>query len=146
MPLAPPVLLTNSFYAFYDLHRPSYHAYAAARLPREEAQIAVSHLFDLVASNWTTIVAEPRPSAWAWERHTRTIAHRSGRTLTAAENTSLLYDDLMLSIDQIATMTGTEPATVTALLAAARRCAARTPYRRGTGRGCVTGPRVRAPQ
>ncbi|MEE1735154.1 hypothetical protein PUR49_01130 [Streptomyces sp. BE147] len=116
---APPAVLTNSFYAFYDLHRPAYHAYAAAHLSPEEARIAVSHLFDLIAGNWTSIASERDPSAWAWEQHTRTIARRSGRTPTAAENTSLLYDQLLLSIDQIATVTGTETATVTALLAAA---------------------------
>ncbi|MEU9095653.1 hypothetical protein ACIOEW_40125 [Streptomyces sp. NPDC087901] len=62
---APPTVLINAFYAFYDLHRP---AYAAARLAPEEAQIAVAHLFDLVASNWTTVVSEPdpRPSAHSW--------------------------------------------------------------------------------
>ncbi|MFJ3713749.1 hypothetical protein OG709_00165 [Streptomyces sp. NBC_01267] len=116
-----PTLLTNAFYAFYDLHRPAYHAYAAALLTPEEARLAASHLFDLIASSWTTIVTKPRPSAWAWEKHTRAVAHRSGHTLTAAESTSLLHDNLLLSIDQIATVTGAEPATVTALLAAARR-------------------------
>lgn len=118
---APPTILTNAFYAFYDLHRPAYHAYAAAHLPLEEAQVAVSHLFNLVADNWTTVVCERYPAAWAWERHTRTVAHRSGRTLSAIEDASLLHDQLLLSIDQIATLTGAESATVTALLAAAHR-------------------------
>ncbi|MES9558820.1 MULTISPECIES: hypothetical protein [unclassified Streptomyces] len=116
-------VLTTAFYAFYDLHRPAYHAYAAARLPLEEAQIAVSHLFDLVAGNWTTVVSQRFPSAWAWERHTRAVARRNGRIYTATEDISLLHDQLLLSIDQIATVTGTEPATVTALLAAAHRSA-----------------------
>ncbi|MFJ1847058.1 hypothetical protein [Streptomyces sp. NPDC088146] len=123
-PAVPPILLTN---AFYDLHRPAYHAYAAARLTPEEALVAVAHLFDLVASNWTTVVARPRPSAWAWERHTRAVARRSGRTATAAEDASLLHDDLLLSIGQIATVTGAEPATVTTLLAAAHRGRLRGP-------------------
>ncbi|MET9535335.1 hypothetical protein ABZY02_33055 [Streptomyces sp. NPDC006649] len=117
----PPTVLTNAFYAFYDLHRPAYHAYAAAHLALEEAQLAVSHLFNVVAGNWTTVVRERHPAAWAWERHTRTIAHRSGHALTAAEEASLLHDHLLLSIDQIATATGTEPAAVSALLAAAHR-------------------------
>ncbi|WP_203633828.1 hypothetical protein [Streptomyces sp. SID10815] len=120
-------LLTTAFYAFYDLHRPAYHAYAAARLPHEEALISVAQLFDVVASNWTTIVTKPRPSAWAWEEHTRTIARRSGRAATPAEDTALLHDELLLSIDHIATITGTEPATVTALLAAAHRGHPRRP-------------------
>ncbi|MFG2409907.1 ATP-dependent DNA ligase [Streptomyces brevispora] len=46
---------------------------------------AVSHLFDLVASNWTSVVCEPDLAAWAWQRHTHAMARRSGRTLTAAE-------------------------------------------------------------
>ncbi|MGC5400765.1 hypothetical protein ACPXCP_34110 [Streptomyces sp. DT20] len=117
----PATVLTNAFYAFYDLHRPVYHAYAQAHLPPEEAQVAVSHLFNLVADNWTTVVAERRPSQWAWKRHTDTVARRSGHTLTATEDASLLYDRLLLTVDQIATVTGTEPAAVTALLAAARR-------------------------
>ncbi|MEV5194717.1 hypothetical protein AB0K86_19670 [Streptomyces clavifer] len=118
---ARPGVLTNAFYAFYDLHRPAYHAYAAAYLTPEEAQIAVAQLFDLVAGTWTTVVAERHPSAWAWQQLTRVVAHRSGRTLTAVEDASLLHDELLLSITQIATVTGTEPATVTTLLATARR-------------------------
>lgn len=114
-------MLTNAFYAFYELHRPAYAAFAAARLPPEEAQIAVSHLFSLVADNWTTVVTERHPSAWAWERHTQVIARRSGRTTTVVEDISLLHHQLLLSVDQIASLTGTEAATVAALLAAADR-------------------------
>lgn len=118
---SPPAVLTNAFYAFYDLHRPAYAAFAAARLPAEEAQIAVSCLFSLVADNWTTVVTERHPSAWAWERHTQVIARRSGRTTTVVEDISLLHHQLRLGIDQIASLTGTEAATVAALLAAADR-------------------------
>ncbi|MGW0608680.1 hypothetical protein [Streptomyces sp. NPDC002640] len=119
---APAALLTISFYAFYDLHHPVYHAYAAARLPPEEARISVCHLFSLVARDWATIVTAPRPSAWAWGHLTRTVARRSGRgVLTPAEDAALLHDDLQLSIDKIATVTGADTAAVTALLAAARR-------------------------
>ncbi|WP_381805364.1 hypothetical protein [Streptomyces niveus] len=125
---APPSVLTNAFYAFYDLHRPTYQAYAALHLHPEEAQITVSHLFNLVADHWTTVVCERHPSAWAWARHTRAVARRSGRTLTEVEDACLLHDQLLLSIDQIATVTGTEPATVTALLAAARRAARPRPW------------------
>ncbi|MFJ3594722.1 MULTISPECIES: hypothetical protein [unclassified Streptomyces] len=121
--MKPPSLtvLTTAFYAFYDLHCPVYRAYAQAHLPPEEAQIAVSHLFNLVADNWTTVVSQRHPSEWAWKQHTHTVARRSGHTLTAAEDASLLYDQLLLTVAQIATVTGTEPAAVTALLAAARR-------------------------
>jgi hypothetical protein len=119
---APAALLTISFYAFYDLHHPAYHAYAAAHLSPEEARISVSHLFSLVAHNWPTVVTAPRPSAWAWSRHTRTVARRSGRgLLTPAEDVALLHDELLFSIDRVATLTGTDPAAVTALLAAAHR-------------------------
>ncbi|AIS02508.1 hypothetical protein [Streptomyces glaucescens] len=121
-PTAPTAsVLTTAFYAFYDLHRPAYHAYAAARLPREEAQLSVTQLFDLIASNWTWLMTEQRPSAWAWEKHTRAVARRTGRTPTPAEDTALLHDHLRLSIDRIATITGTDPAQVTTLLAAAHR-------------------------
>ncbi|MEU2730627.1 hypothetical protein ABZ650_23220 [Streptomyces griseoviridis] len=120
-PTSSVLLLTTAFYAFYDLHRPAYHAYAVARLPPEEAMLSVSQLFDLVASNWIVITTKPKPSAWAWEEHTRAVARRSGRALTPAENTALLHDELRLSVERIATVTGAEPATVTALLAASRR-------------------------
>ncbi|MBZ6093390.1 hypothetical protein KVH02_34565 [Streptomyces olivaceus] len=116
-----PSVLTTAFYAFYDLHRPAYHAYAAALLPQEEAQLSVTQLFDLIASNWTWIMTEQRPSAWAWNEHTRAVARRAGRTPAPAEDAALLHDELGLSIDRIATITGTDPARVTALLAAARR-------------------------
>lgn len=121
MPPTPPIVLSNAFYAFYDLLRPSYYAYAETCLAPEEAQVAVSHLFDLVAAHWTTIVSEPCPTAWAWNRHTRSVARRSGRTLTPAQDVSLLHDRLLLTTDQIATITGAETATITALLAAAHR-------------------------
>ncbi|MET7296235.1 hypothetical protein ABZS79_29655 [Streptomyces griseoloalbus] len=62
-----------------------------------------------------------RPSVWAWEKHIRAVARRAGRTPTPAEDTVLLHDGLRLSIDRIATITGTDPARVTTLLAAARR-------------------------
>ncbi|MGW9436107.1 hypothetical protein [Streptomyces sp. NPDC055607] len=111
-----PALLTTAFYAFYDLHRPAYHAYAAARLTPEEAIVAVTHLFNLVAGHWTTVVNDPSPSAWAWNRHVHAVTHRAGHTTTPAEDADLLHHTLHLSIDKIATVTGTEPAAVTALL------------------------------
>ncbi|MFF8911087.1 hypothetical protein [Streptomyces olivaceoviridis] len=61
------------------------------------------------------------PSAWAWEKHTRAVAHCAGRTPTPVEDTALLHDDLRLGIDCIAAITGTDPARGTGLLAAARR-------------------------
>ncbi|MEV5659420.1 hypothetical protein [Streptomyces sp. NPDC052291] len=142
-----PTMLTNSFYAFYDLHRPAYRDYAEARLAPEEAQVAVSHLFDLVASHWSTIVREPDPAAWAWERHTQTVARRSGHALTPAEEALLLYEVLRLSIDKIATVTGTEPAAVSTLLAAARRRPCVLPDCRDLGQavGPARGPADPAP-
>ncbi|MEU2226444.1 hypothetical protein [Streptomyces sp. NPDC018347] len=132
MKLTPPAagVLTTAFYAFYDLHRPAYHAYAAAHLPPEEAQLSVAQLFDLIASNWTSIMTGQCPSAWAWEEHTRAVAHRAGHTPTPAEDTALLHDHLCLSIDRIATITGTDPARVTALLAAAHRPPTNPPHTR----------------
>ncbi|MFF3531445.1 hypothetical protein ACFYX5_32690 [Streptomyces rubiginosohelvolus] len=117
----PPAVLTNAFYAFYDLHRPAYYAFAQARLSTEEARVAVAHLFSLVADNWTSVVNERCPSAWAWERHTQVIARRSGRTTTPVQDISLLHDQLLFSIGEIAALTGTDAATVAALLAAAYR-------------------------
>ncbi|MFG2358315.1 hypothetical protein [Streptomyces sp. NPDC048521] len=113
-------VVTTVSYAFYDLHRPACHAYAAARLTREEAQLSVDQLFDFIASTWSWVMTKQCPSAWAWEKHTRAVAPRAGRTPTPAEDTALLHDDLRLSINRIATITGTDPARVTALLAAAR--------------------------
>ncbi|MFH8993194.1 hypothetical protein [Streptomyces sp. NPDC017940] len=120
-PATAPSVLSTAFYAFYDLHRPTYHAYAAAHLPPHEALITVTHVFELIAATWTTVVTTPRPSARAWETHTQAIARRTGRTPAPAEDTLLLHDVLRLSIGQIATITGTDDATVAALLAAGRR-------------------------
>ncbi|MFJ5850779.1 hypothetical protein [Streptomyces sp. NPDC092903] len=74
---------------------------------------------DLASRHRVEVAAEG--DQWAWKQHTHTVARRSGHTLTAAEDASLLHDQLLLSVDQIATLTGTEPVAVTALLAAARR-------------------------
>ncbi|MFE5995899.1 hypothetical protein ACFQ6C_03275 [Streptomyces sp. NPDC056454] len=49
------------------------------------------------------------------------IARRSGLTTTAAQDICLLHDHLLLSIGQIAALTGTEPATVAVFLDAADR-------------------------
>ncbi|WP_179889188.1 hypothetical protein [Streptomyces sp. f51] len=83
--------------------------------------MAVAHLFSLVADNWTSVVNERCPSAWAWERYTQVSARRSGRTPTPAQDISLLHDHLLFSIREIATLTGTDAATVAALPAAADR-------------------------
>ncbi|WP_051853446.1 hypothetical protein [Streptomyces aureocirculatus] len=130
-----PSILTTAFYAFYDLHRPAYHAYAAAHLPPQEALITVTHVFELIASTWTSVVTTPRPSAWAWDKHTQAIARRTGRTTTPAQDTVLLHDTLRLSIDQIATITGTDDASVAALLAAGRRAGWSLPSRCLSGGG-----------
>ncbi|MEV5582710.1 hypothetical protein AB0L39_29635 [Streptomyces parvus] len=103
--------------AFYDLHRPAYYAFTAARLPSEEARVAVSRLFSLVADNWTSVVNERCPSAWAWERHTQVIARRGGRTTTPVQDISLLHGQLRFSVGETAALTGTDAA----LLAAADR-------------------------
>ncbi|MFI9019187.1 hypothetical protein ACIGZI_34700 [Streptomyces griseus] len=51
------------------------------------------------------------------------MTRRGARPTTPAEDIALLRDQLQLTVDQIATLTGTEDATVTALLAAADRTA-----------------------
>ncbi|MFI6143559.1 hypothetical protein ACIBCC_35885 [Streptomyces griseus] len=139
----PPTVLTTSFYAFYDLHRPAYQAFAAARLPADEAQIVVSHIFSLIADRWIAIVAERAPAAWAWGHLTRAVTRRGGRPTTPAEDIALLRDQLQLTVDQIATLTGTEGATVTALLAAADRTAGTLagPARHQPATGRPTGSR-----
>lgn len=114
-------VLATSYYAFYDLHRPTYHAYASAHLSPEEAQIAVVTAFALVAEDWTSIVTEQHPARWAWTQHTRTVARRSGHTPTRVQDACLLHDHLHLTVNQIATTTGQDPAAVTALLAAGDR-------------------------
>lgn len=133
----PPGMLTTSFYAFYDLHRPAYLAYAGALLPAYEAPVAVEHTLTLVAHHWLTVVTMPSPSAWAWNVHTATIAHRTHVRRTQTEDTVLLHEDLGLSIDRIATVTGTSTATaVTQLQHARRSTSARTPRRATTGPPC----------
>ncbi|MGW3304585.1 hypothetical protein [Streptomyces rubiginosohelvolus] len=101
----------------HSFHRPAYYAFAQTRQSTEEARVAVAHLFSLVADNWTSVVNERRPSAWAWERHTQVIARRSGRNTTPAQDISLLHDQLLFSIGEIATLTGIDAA----LLATADR-------------------------
>ncbi|MYT76547.1 hypothetical protein YW3DRAFT_07276 [Streptomyces sp. MnatMP-M77] len=54
---------------------------------------------------------------------TRAVTRRGARPTTLAENIALLRDGLQLSVDQIATLTGREVATVTALHAPADRTA-----------------------
>lgn len=124
-------MLTHAFFAFYDTHRPVYLAYAASRLPPEEAHLAVARLFDLLASNWSTVVKAPHPAAWAWKQHTHVVAQRSGHASTPAEDVALLHEQLRLNIDQIATATGTDTATVISLLKATTRSRNRDP---GSGR------------
>ncbi|MFF8702969.1 hypothetical protein ACF067_28335 [Streptomyces albidoflavus] len=114
-------VLANGYYAFYDLHRPTYHAYATAHLSPEEAQIAVANVFALVAENWTSIVTEQHPARWGWTRHTRTVARRSGHIPTRVQDACLLHERLHLAVKQISTTTGQDPANDTTLLAAGER-------------------------
>ncbi|WP_435192308.1 hypothetical protein [Streptomyces sp. bgisy126] len=130
-----PALLATTFNAFCELHRPIYLAHAHARLPREEARIVIALLFELVADNWITVVADPRPAARVWDMHTQVLANRSLPT-TPAEDVLLLHDTLHLSIDRIATVTGRDAATIATLLAAARR-ARSSPARSGQTRTTV---------
>ncbi|TXS35200.1 hypothetical protein [Streptomyces sp. t39] len=123
-------LLANAFDAFYDFHRPLYLAHAHASLPPDEARIVVSLLFDLVASAWSTIVADRRPAARVWDLHTQALARRT-RPTTPIEETVLLHEQLHLSIDHISTVTGRDPATITAHLAAGRRTQCRRSSRTG---------------
>ncbi|WPO76224.1 hypothetical protein [Streptomyces sp. KN37] len=90
---------------------------------RQEARVAVAHTFALIAADWPAAVARPNPAAYAWNLHTHYV---TARTSTSQEqDTAPMYDRLHLTIDRIATLTGTEPAAVTARLATARRRARR---------------------
>ncbi|MEU7647294.1 hypothetical protein [Streptomyces huasconensis] len=122
---AKPHMLSAAFRAFYEQHRAGYFAYAAARLPDEEARIAVAHTFALIAANWPTAVTRPNPAAYAWNLHTHYVTARTGTSTSHEQDTALMYERLHLTIDRIATLTGTEPAAVTARLATARRWARR---------------------
>ncbi|SCF67635.1 hypothetical protein [Streptomyces sp. Ncost-T10-10d] len=115
------VVLSAAFRAFYDLRHASYLAYTAARLPADEVPVAVSHTFGLVAANWTTAVARPSPAAYAWNLHTSYVVGRTGTRTNQKGDVALMHDDLHLPVDRIATLTGKETATVTALLSAAHR-------------------------
>lgn len=114
-------ILSAAFRAFYEQHRTGYFAYAAARLSDEEARVAVAHTFALIAADWPTAVTRPNPAAYAWSLHTHYVTARTGTSTSREQDTALMYDCLHLTIDRIATLTGTEPATVTARLATARR-------------------------
>ncbi|MEU1129554.1 hypothetical protein ABZ383_06755 [Streptomyces sp. NPDC005900] len=120
-----PAMLSTAFRAFYEQHRPGYFAYAAARLPDGEAHVAVAHTFALIAADWPTAVTRPSPAAYAWNLHTHYVTSRTGTSTSREQDTALMHDHLHLTIDRIATLTGTEPATVAARLATARRCAGR---------------------
>lgn len=115
-------MLSDAFQAFCELHRPGYLAYAEARLPAEEAQLAVAHIFALIAADWPRAVTKPNPAAYAWDLHTRFVTARTGGTRRdPRQDTLLLYERLHLTVERIAALTGSEPAAVTATLAAAQR-------------------------
>ncbi|MFG3370358.1 hypothetical protein ACGF0K_36080 [Streptomyces sp. NPDC048156] len=117
----PTIMLSAAFRAFCDLHRAGYFAYAAARLSRDEAKVAVAHTFALIAGDWPTAVNRPNPAAYAWHLHTRYVTSCTGKTTSREQDAALMHDRLNLTVDRIATLTGTEPAAVTAMLAAAHR-------------------------
>jgi hypothetical protein len=112
-------MLSTAFRAFYDLHKPGYLAYAAARLPRDEAVLAVAHTFGLIAADWSSAVARRNPAAYAWQLHTRYVSAVTGAPCTRADEARLLHDGLHLTVNRIATLTGNDPAAVTVLLASA---------------------------
>ncbi|MGX9923566.1 hypothetical protein ACWIG4_27375 [Streptomyces sp. NPDC002248] len=114
-------LLTTTFYAFHDLQRPVYYAYARALLPPEEATVAVEHTLGLLAGTWSTVVSKPSPAAEAWSHLSTIVAHRTRHTRTTAEDITLLYA-LGMPPATIATATGlTPPAVVAQLLATSSR-------------------------
>ncbi|MFI9780527.1 hypothetical protein ACIHCV_38635 [Streptomyces sp. NPDC051956] len=114
-------MLSDAFHAFYELHQHGYFAYAAAHLSDDEARIAVTHTFSLIAADWPQTVTQPNPAAYAWDLHTHFVTARTGTHNDPQQDTLLLYERLHLTIERIAALTGTEPASVTALLAAAQR-------------------------
>ncbi|MFJ3848350.1 hypothetical protein ACIPV3_30230 [Streptomyces albidoflavus] len=117
---APVGLLTTTFYAFLDLNRPAYQAYASALLPETEATIAVEHSLGLIARDWTAIMEWRNPAARGWEVLTTTIAYRTGRPRATVEDVDLLHG-LGVSVARISAVTGLVGEVVTAHLRAARR-------------------------
>ncbi|MFD8778488.1 hypothetical protein [Streptomyces sp. NPDC059916] len=114
-------MLSDAFQAFYEFHQPGYLAYAAAHLSDDEARIAVTHTFSLIAADWPQTVTQPNPAAYAWDLHTHFVTARTGTHNDPQQDTLLLYECLHLTIERIAALTGSEPAAVAALLAAAQR-------------------------
>ncbi|WP_338704000.1 hypothetical protein V2W30_39555 (plasmid) [Streptomyces sp. Q6] len=114
-------MLSDAFLAFYELQQPGYLAYAAAHLPADEARIAVAHTFALIAADWPRAVTEPNPAAYAWDLHTHFVTVRTGTSSNPQQDTLLLHERLHLTVARIADLTGSEPAVVTATLAAAHR-------------------------
>ncbi|MFF3750582.1 hypothetical protein ACFYYH_09000 [Streptomyces sp. NPDC002018] len=120
--------LSTAFSAFCDLHRPGYLAYAEARLPTAEAEIAVTHVLGLIATEWAATMRRPSPAAYAWERLTAFVAMRAGEHPSRTEDAGFMYDNLDFTIDKIATLTGTDPGKVTAMIAARHPTTARTKH------------------
>ncbi|WP_406423526.1 hypothetical protein OHA59_49935 [Streptomyces sp. NBC_01589] len=134
----PPVLaLPPAFCAFYSLLQTGYHAYAALHVDRTTAENLVADTFGHLATHWPTVVARPNPTAHAWQLLTARLAVLTDRrpcptTASLQDDSVLLHHVLHYPADDIATLTGQEPATITTLLAAAQR-------RRTAGTGAVEG-------
>lgn len=116
-----PASLAMAFSGFYDLQRPGYLAYAAARLSSGEAEVAVACAFGLVAADWPTAMTRASPAAYAWSLHTAYLATRTGSCPSREEDAVLLYESLGFSVAEIATLTGADSAAVSAMLSAAFR-------------------------
>lgn len=118
----PPLIsLPTAFCAFYDLNYPGYLDYARAQLTPATAPAAVACSFGLLATHWTTAVAHPNPTAYAWRLHTAHLARRLRKPLTLKDDIAILHDQLDYSVKAIAELTGQEPAAISCLLAAVRR-------------------------
>ncbi|HEY9327079.1 MAG TPA: hypothetical protein VIS09_02370 [Streptomyces sp.] len=121
---APVLSLPPAFCAFYSLLRTGYQAYATLHVDPTTAENLVADTFGHLATYWPTVVARPNPTAHAWQLLTARIDILTGRRTrpTGLQDDSVLFHDVLhYPADTIALLTGHEPATITALLAAAQR-------------------------
>ncbi|MEV7774577.1 sigma factor-like helix-turn-helix DNA-binding protein [Kitasatospora sp. NPDC086791] len=129
-PVAPGPAL--GLWALHDLHQRHYLDYAALLLPPDDAPRAVHDAFEELGGHWLDALSTASPAACAWQAVRRRVRTLAGPRpfgpvahLTATQqDVLLLHLVLDLSAEEVAALTGTEPAAVHVQLrslAAARR-------------------------
>ncbi|MFC9753680.1 hypothetical protein [Streptomyces sp. NPDC056921] len=125
-PPQPNLGLPPAFCAFYSLLQAGYQAYAALHVDPTTAENLVADTFGHLATHWPTVVARPNPTSHAWQLLTARLTiltnQRPRPTAESLQDDSVLFHHVLhYPATTIASLTGQEPATITALLAAAQR-------------------------